>query len=702
MFKRITELCSRVITSFFQNERASANFLLVILNSFMLLMLVAISSCSVKSDKQEEVSKIESLTEEDVLRDLNGNSLGKDKDSDGLSDKLEIELGRSIDIGIFPSFSVEKLRFTTLKLKGIGNTRDEVKITYSTDDDPLFQLDYTPIKDKIARNSYFRTIGDHGNYTNIDLYDSGIIKISNFDEKKNTEIKKIIQDNDDNNWPTSFSLQSVFKLNVSDIKGIVKIFDIEVNLGFIDKEGQFSSFGEQFQLLTTNQTRAVVSSDGLVDTGLSNMEVLIYADRLGINDLRDVFDEEHDLAVRIVNYKAETLEGNIFEYSPQISKASEKCILYAISTPDSNRLLFDSRSISVAEAVKTEFSTIEHDNEGTLISAGEFRNNTSYPIVFEESGNHHLEQSSWHLFSSQSKVTDKPEYGEIVSLGYFSNYELAQAGERINILDSERINIADRSDVVCDINDRACIDRLNNGNTLDSSDLVKVEDLNLGETVEFVIKGYNLKKNKVMSLNKLIATSSYDYRRCRDTWDSRGVDCEEGTSRTRHDCNYNWIDIKLNKVDYLDLTEEEVKKILKINAKNANNLAFSDESFFNLQKLTKDYDLEGWRFQLLITKDFLEKYGESLYLGLNKTGPKLIEKGFHSLKEDEWCFKYASSHMTNDCLDAAASINNDRVIACYGWRGSSNRHGRFWHNTETEDGHDLRNVEVEVNRFFSK
>ena len=87
MFKRITELCSRVITSFFQNERASANFLLVILNSFMLLMLVAISSCSVKSDKQEEVSKIESLTEEDVLRDLNGNSLGKDKDSDGLSDK---------------------------------------------------------------------------------------------------------------------------------------------------------------------------------------------------------------------------------------------------------------------------------------------------------------------------------------------------------------------------------------------------------------------------------------------------------------------------------------------------------------------------------------------------------------------------------------------------------------------------------------
>jgi len=685
----------------------------VVLNLTALLSLWAIlASCSVKSDKDSEESVTlinQTVNEEeldDVIIDRNGNTVGIDTDGDGLSDSLEDKIGRSKTTGIFPMFSIRDHEETTLTLKGVGPDRKEKKVTYKAKDNLNYSLEYTPIRDKIARNSYNRTIGNYSEYSDINIYDSSIVKISKYSEAKNREIDDLIEEyeNDDSNL--TFTLRSIFSINLDKVAGISKIYDLEANLGFIDENGQFSSFGSSFNLLSTNNTRIVFNSDGVADSSLSNMKVMIYVDRININDLRNVFDDNNDLALRIINYKAITAQDNIFEYSDQLSKSSEKCVLYAISTPESNHLLFNAKKEPISKAITDKFGDIETDGEGTLLSLGGYVSNTDYPIIFEEGGNDHLMQKSWQLFSENGKVTDNPSYGETVSLGFFNNYELAQAGRRENISESVNVNVVDSVDIACR-DDERCADTLLNGNSIDSSNDLTIKDLNIGEYVEISVSGESFTAKVKESSRVLFAKFRYEHERCQDDRGpsaGTGVDCYRVSDSINKKCTYKWKDVNYTSQNIFNYSRKELEKSIGIiPATRSTQVSYDDKKFFNLYSPNKINESKEWFYTFKVTDDFLENFGSAVSVRVNKIGSSSVRIGYQDLDENSWCKKNEYALGERACIDEIIRYQSSyRRLNCFGWHGSGEINGPDWHKFQYIDATDVRNIKVNINRYFKK
>src|SRR5690606_6786672 len=151
----------------------------------------------------------------------------------------------------------------------------------------------------------------------------------------------------------------------------------------------FKSFGNTFDLMTISNTRAVINSSGDFDNGKLNMEAQVYVDRLPLETISHILDNDLQLAIKIIDYEATTTDGVTYKYSSQVQEAAGVGTLFSVSTADKGHLFFNARKESIEETLKRLFKEVESDGEGTLLSTQGHISNSFYPIVFEAGGNNH-------------------------------------------------------------------------------------------------------------------------------------------------------------------------------------------------------------------------------------------------------------------------------------------------------------------------
>ena len=66
--------------------------------------------------------------------------------------------------------------------------------------------------------------------------------------------------------------------------------------------------------MTISNTRAVINSSGDFESGKLNMEAQVYVDRLPLETISHILDNDLQLAIKIIDYEATTTDGINFDY----------------------------------------------------------------------------------------------------------------------------------------------------------------------------------------------------------------------------------------------------------------------------------------------------------------------------------------------------------------------------------------------------
>lgn len=551
-----------------------ANFI----TPMLVLIILGISTgCSVKKDGAEDslVSGSDGLNVPVV----------NDKDRDGLSDELERALGRDELTGNFPTFTLENFSETKLEITDFSNVDNKIAATYRIDESIGSNLSFTPLNDKLAKHAYTRTVGQTERPAAIDIYDLSIVKVSNFSYVDTLNVRNFMKLNESNLDSTSVRIESRFYIRASEILGVTKINNVKAELGFLDSNGGFASFGNIFDLMTTSNTRLIFSSRGDANSTKSNMEALIFVDRLPIETLSYILENDLQLALKIVDYSVELVNGSSFKFSSQVQESLANTALFSISTPAKDYLFFNARRESIEHTLNRLFGGIETDGEGTLLRTSYYENNSSYPIRYEELGNEHLREKSWHLFSENDKTTDVPNVGESVMLGFFTNSYIAKMGGRMIRLDAKE----------------------------HSSKKIEheINALNIGEVVEIRVSGSDYTETPSAAR---IVQSQYSYYECACS----GRFCHKSDNKCvepvwpRAFCSHGWIDLIRKNVNLMENTS--LNQIYFTSKKIKNPISLSNIIFFKKQVATRDVNEGEWYLKIVVDEEFISEFGDSIKL----------------------------------------------------------------------------------------
>lgn len=546
--------------------------------SVLVIILALTTSCSFKS-KDEQQAQVQSHSGILELPQI------ADADRDGLSDNVENALGRDSLTGNFPVFGVEDFSETSIEITDFTNPENKHKATYKIDKSIGSDLSFTPLSDKLAKHAYTRTVGQAERPEAVDVYDLNILKLSNFLYVDTLKIRNFIKENEDNLDSTSVRIQSRFYIRASNILGLTKINNIKAEVGFLDIDGGFSSFGSVFDLMTTSNTRLIFSSRGDSDSSKSNMEALIYIDRLSIDTISYILENDLQLAIKISDYSATVVDGSSFKFSSQVQEALSTGTLYSISTPSKDYLFFNARQESIGRMLDRLFGAIETDGEGTLLRTQRYENNSSYPIRYEELGNEHLREKSWHLFSSNDKTTDVPGVGEAVMLGFFLNSYIAKMGGRVIRLDGQE-------------HKSKAIEH-------------QINTLNVGETIEIGLAGLDRYPTgtapREISSEAVVDVCQCSGRLCMKSENK----CRQWGSMNGW-CGHGWIDLINNEVPLLD--SNKLNQIHFTSEKIKNPISLSNIIFFKKQIPIRDLTSGEWFIKIVIDEEFLNEFGNSISL----------------------------------------------------------------------------------------
>jgi hypothetical protein len=397
--------------------------LLIVSGLFMLLLTA--NSCSVGSDDEEAP-----LAGVNDLQRQTQNTLN-DSDLDGLSDELEKAIGRDHLTGHFPKFEVTGFKESVVTIWDFADRDSHQKYRYNMGSKYDNDLSYTPIKEKIAKFSYDRIVGQPSRPDPISPFDLGVVKLSNFNVTTQTKLKNNILGRFDELSPEMVKFESRFFLKVNNMKGIKKISNIKVEYGLVGEDGGFETFGYVEDLLNSSRTRVAFNSTGDSNEVISSAEIFLLIDRIDLGFARRLAEDGLDLALRVVDYQVETTEGNNFTYSTQITEAASNARIVAISLPGENRIIFNSRNEPLKDTIEREIGEVLSDGEGSLVEIQDHQNTTSFPIVFENGGSDHMKGESWFLFSETNSISDIPNVNTTSMIAYLRNDFIAQSSKRI-------------------------------------------------------------------------------------------------------------------------------------------------------------------------------------------------------------------------------------------------------------------------------
>ena len=566
------------------------------LTVILVVNLIFQTGCAFKKEDQTSgVNKI-SLPEQ-------GQAL--DSDRDGLSDKLEKRIGGDAKLAYFPSFSLTGFRGTTIDILDITNPDNQIRVTYKPTQKNESRLEYTPIKEKIGAQAYFKSNAQEEKPSAVDIDDLGVIKLSNFSYVQAQKIKNYLIKNQEQTEDQLASIATRFSLKAKNIKGLTKLGQLKVELGFIETDLGFQSFGQAFYLMTTSNTPTVINSSGDFNSGQLNMDAQVQIDRLSLDTISHIIDHDLQLALKVIDYKATTLDGSTYRYSTQVQEAASNGALFSISYPAGNKLFFNARKETIEQTLKRLFENVQTDGEGTLISFEDYVSNTTYPVVYEEGGNRHLKQSSWYLFSESDKTTDTPNTGETIMLGYFTNEYVARMGKRLVLT--------------------------NDKNFKENEAIYPVNDLKIGETLKFEITGKVIRparSKKRAARSTMIRTELECDRGGRDNFKAMFKMLECSTYERSYVCGYWWR-------DYIEL-EEELKfyngktKGIEFYSKNSKKPISIDQdlNFLKDTRPIRDFSTGAWKIRIKVDQSFLNAYGNSIKMVFPKEDRSKIEHGF--------------------------------------------------------------------------
>lgn len=544
--------------------------------SLAILVLFLSSGCSFKSDDKEPSQEVSNSSGLEIPKIA-------DTDRDGLSDNVEAQLGRDQLTGNFPIFEVVDFSETSIEITDFTNPENKHKATYKIDQSIGNDLSFSPLSDKLAKHSYTRTVGQTERPEAVDVYDLNTIKLSNFLYVDTLKIRNFIKENEENLDSTSVRIQSRFYIRASSILGLTKINNIKAELGFLGSDGGFDSFGSVFDLMTTTNTRLIFTSRGDSDSSKSNMEALIYIDRLPIDTITYILENDLQLALKITDYTASIVDGSSYKFSTQVQEALSNGTLYSVSTPSKDYLFFNARQEPIGRMIERLFGDIETDGEGTLLSTTYFENNSSYPIRYEELGNEHLKQKSWHLFSENDKTTDTPNVGESVMLGFFSNSHIAKMGGRTIRLDRKEHNTKKIEH--------------------------EVNALNIGEVIEIRISGSDYTQSPSTLRSMAVSYSQY-------TCICSGRHCKSSENKCREpgtyegQCSIDWIDLNTSSVNLIAV--ENINQVFFTSQKIKNPISLSNIAFFKKQIPIRDINNGEWLIKIVVDQKFLDEFGNSI------------------------------------------------------------------------------------------
>jgi len=568
--------------------------------SILIMSLFAlISSCAFKDT--DESNNIVNTTSN---HQSNTESVRIDTDRDGITDEIELALGIDPKQAYFPIFSVSDFRESTLEIFDFTDPSIKIKATYQLKSEADAGLNYTPIKEKIAAHSYLRTINQGEKPAPIDISDLGVIKLSSFNYLDIQRIRNFLIENTDRVDDQSSRITSRFSIKVQNILGILKLSQFKVELGFIESDSGFKSFGNTFDLKTISNTRAVINSSGDFDSGKLNMEAQVYVDRLPLETISHILDNELQLALKIVDYEAMTTDGMSFKYSNQVQEAASVGTLFSVSTPEKNQLFFNARKESIMKTLNRLFNSVESDGEGTLLSTQNHTANSFYPIIFESGGNNHLKQTAWYLFSENDKLSDTPNVGETVMLGFFTNEYVARIGKRL-------ISISEKSFKSIEVN-------------------YSINDLKIGETLKIGISGKILRPTHT-SIRELSSEADVIVKHCEPREPRSPRDrLEKGPcyeSNYRGWCGHNWSDYS-EEAQNLELFTTDLKGIEFYSEKVGLPIPVNSNEFFRYAHPIEDKDADEWIVQIKVDQSFIDLYGSSIKIRLPKKENPQVKFGF--------------------------------------------------------------------------
>lgn len=530
-----------------------------------------------------------------------------DDDKDGLSNSLEDSLGRDNLKSTFPRFKVVDFKYTKLELIDFYNPSNFVLAEYKEDRTIESDLRYDPVADKLARHAYTRVVGQTERPAPVAITDLGVIKLSNFEYSDTQKIRNFLSKNRSNVDDQSSRITSRFSLEVEGVIGIIKINNLKGELGFIDVDGDFSSFGDVFDLFTVSNIRSTIFSKGYSATARTSMDILLYVDRLNIKELDHILDNDLQLALRIADYEITTLEGETFQFSKQSNESRSVGPLYALTVDQDTGLFISARTETIGDALGRYMGEVTTDNEGTVLSVNGMSDNTDRPIRFEENGNYHLKQNSWYLFSENDKTSDVPTIGNTVMAGFLQNKYVAQAGKRI-------------------ISKAIVADSTNEFN-------YKIADLKIGESVKLELTGY---EKIPVPLEPLVRSSESvvtrrDCTRVRDPGSFLINEPRPEKECFNYDergwCGYYWRPLGFRQQEYDFVKENELHDIFFTSESLKRRISLKDKSFFRKNYPVKKIDSNSWIIEIRIDEAFLNEYGSYFVVKLPRKNRQEVVYG---------------------------------------------------------------------------
>jgi hypothetical protein len=587
----------------------------------ILFLIFILPACSVKKDEEQAPQNNTRIVQPIEPTDDVGNPIVEinDKDRDGISDEVEMQLGRDHLTGHFPSFVVSDFNRTNVTIIDFDDRKNDKVFSYVLQDTFDRSLLYRPIKEKIANFAYQRIIGKATQPSPISPDDIGIIKLSKFSRNTSIDMKLHIHKMEETLAPESVTISSIFKLNATNFVGIKKISKIRVEYGFIDTDGGFESFGYTSDLLNTSGTRVIFNSRGNLEQTSSSAEIHVRIDRVDLDLARRITEENLDIAMKITDYEAEIVDGNKFNYSEQIAEAFSSNTLFALSRPREDKLIFNSRLEPLHQTIRREMGEIVTDLGGKISKIGPYDTTTDFPIVFEDGDNDHMKGASWFLFTASSTLKDIPNIGEINMLGYLRNDEIAKAGKRKIEETSKKI--------------------INENETV-----INFRNVSLGETIYLKFSG-----NKKIPVKHPIEKTHNEA-----SWSMpAGTQKAPDFITVKKGVNFNYRPYS-ERNEPIEIYNNEIQSFTE----DSFDLVFTSENYPNGiswgdRELTKQdppvYDeIEKiWIFEIVVNDDFVQRYGNTLSAVFPIQG---IEPFRHGVMDD-FSFKDGFLGFTNPKFD---------------------------------------------------
>ncbi len=553
-------------------------------NYYLLLitfnLVFSLYSCSVKQDEYSPGSPMEADVGPQSGDDPDVEV--KDTDLDALPDELEVSLGRDPLTGRFPGFKVSNFRESKITIWNFEDRALSKGFIYNMRSDYFKDLSYTPVRDKISKHAYERVVGTSRQPQGISPYDLGVIKLSNFNIKTQLNLNEHIKNRFNELSPEMVKFESRFFLSAYNMKGIKKISNIKVELGLVSEDGGFESFGYTENipnLLSTSRQRVAFNSTGESEEVLSSSEILVLIDRVDLNFARRISEDGLDLALKVVDFTAETVSGDRYQYSKKINQASSNLRMFAISTQSGSEIFFNSRSETIQKTLEREIGEVRSDGEGSIIEIKNHPSTTSFPILFEDGGSNHMEGMSWFLFSESGSISDVPNIGSSVMVGYLRNDEIAKSVERlIQAFQEER-----KEEV---------------------GTVFQFNNLSLGETIEIDIEGSLTRP----IINNIVQTTASAYVWTCGGYGNPGQIADLMNPPMSQNLNIRWRQIEYKEDPLPDPLDLKIKTI-----KYPSGIALSREDFWQGTSPMK-LNEGNWRLYIQVTKSFLGKFGDGFKL----------------------------------------------------------------------------------------